>query len=95
MADRYFIPKQLLLKYDIQKQVLLESKPDIQTQSLLQYLARLALSKYAETDVITNHILDRKGKVALELSINVYIKKSICDTPRKITITSKNLFKTH
>ena len=74
MADRYFIPKQLLLKYDIQKQVLLESKPDIQTQSLLQYLARLALSKYAETDVITNQILDRKGKVALELSINVYKK---------------------
>lgn len=94
MADRYFIPKQLLLKYDIQKQVLLESKPDIQTQSLLQYLARLALSKYAETDVITNQILDRKGKVALELSINVYkkiltklMKNNFVDLSKRVYVT--------
>lgn len=94
MADRYFIPKQLLLKYDIQKQVLLESKPDIQTQSLLQYLARLALSKYAETDVITNQILDRKGKVALELSINIYkkiltklMKNNFVDLSKRVYVT--------
>ena len=90
MYTRYFT----LSKYDIQKQVLLESKPDIQTQSLLQYLARLALSKYAETDVITNQILDRKGKVALELSINVYkkiltklMKNNFVDLSKRVYVT--------
>lgn len=72
VADRYFIPNQLMLRYGIEKTTFLEEQYNLKTQALLKYLANLALSKYSETDYITENISDKKSKMALKLSIIVY-----------------------
>lgn len=71
-ANRCFIPSELLLKYRIQKNALLNNHTDEKTQDLLKYLAQFALSKYQDADLIVNKISDKKNKEALSLSIVVY-----------------------
>ncbi|MBS9336747.1 phytoene/squalene synthase family protein [Fructobacillus papyrifericola] len=71
-ADRFFIPSELLLKYRIQKNELLNNHTNKKTRALLKYLAQVALSKYQDADLIVNQISDKKNKNALSLSIIIY-----------------------
>lgn len=94
IADRYFIPNQLMLRYGIEKTTFLEEQYNLKTQALLKYLANLALSKYSETDYILENISDKKSKMALKLSIIVYkqilikiMKKGFYNLSERIYVT--------
>ncbi|QEA58222.1 phytoene/squalene synthase family protein [Leuconostoc koreense] len=94
MANKYFIPNHLISQYNVPKKNFLEDKSTLQTQDLLMYLANLALSKYDQTDYITNQISNKKNKIALKLSIVVYkqiliklIKNGFVDLSKRIYVT--------
>ncbi|MGO0154352.1 phytoene/squalene synthase family protein [Leuconostoc mesenteroides] len=94
MANKYFIPNHLISQYNVPQKKFLEDKSTLQTQDLLMYLANLALSKYAQTDYITDQISDKKNRIALKLSIVVYkqiliklMKNGFVDLSKRIYVT--------
>lgn len=74
LADKCFIPTEMLASYGINKSDLLVSPINNQLRKLLTSLSDRALTKYQESQVIISHVSEKRSKFSLEVSIDVYKK---------------------
>lgn len=74
LEDKYFIPNDLLISYGIDKSDLLVFPTNDKLKKLLQFLSDQALVKYQESQIIVDHVSDKRSKFSLDLSIGVYKK---------------------
>lgn len=74
LADKCFIPTEMLASYGIDKSDLLVFPTNNQLRKLLTSLSDRALTKYQESQVIISHVSEKRSKFSLEVSIDVYKK---------------------
>lgn len=74
LEGRYFIPERLLYKYGVSHKELLDYPTSDNLKGIFKILSNKSLKNYEESQNIMTHISDRKSRVALELSIEVYKK---------------------
>ncbi|MEX0381004.1 phytoene/squalene synthase family protein [Leuconostoc sp. MS02] len=74
LEDKCFIPTELLASYGIDKSDLLLLPTNKQLRKLLKSLSDGALAKCKESQVIIDRVSEKKSKLSLAVSIDVYQK---------------------
>lgn len=98
--ERLFVPKELLVKFNINKSDFLKQQPDVNIKNSLYEIANLAFDKYSDLNNFINKVTNYKNKFALKLSIIVYkeilikiMSNGFYDISQKIYVTKSEKIK--